>query len=178
PVGLAREARHRARRPALMADKPPKKPFLGESDLVSELDAWDATFDALHDEPAIGNEHVMEWPAPPAETEPSVPAIAAPDPGVTFEDSGPRFDTPLVDLDEAGTLDRRSRPGGWMADPSETDFSDVGANDPPAALGPMLGNRFGDDAHFDHVTQGVDSTMEVEEDQVYTSASRPALPPV
>ena len=39
-----------------MTSKPPPsgkggKPFLGEDDLLSELDAWDATFDALHGGP-------------------------------------------------------------------------------------------------------------------------------
>jgi len=35
--------------------KPPGgKPFLGDDDLVSELDAWDATFDALHGDPEAG----------------------------------------------------------------------------------------------------------------------------
>jgi tetratricopeptide (TPR) repeat protein len=56
--------------------KPPAKPFLGDDDLLSELDAWDATFDALHTGPqvapgaadtaaghATGVEHVIAWPS-------------------------------------------------------------------------------------------------------------------
>ena len=54
-----------------MSDKkapPPKgaKPFLGDEDLFSELDAWDSTFDALHTGPEGGapaQEEVMAWPA-------------------------------------------------------------------------------------------------------------------
>ncbi|MEO7095292.1 MAG: hypothetical protein ABI175_18695, partial [Polyangiales bacterium] len=49
---------------------PPKgggKPFLGDDDLLSELDAWDQTFDALHAEDtsaSIPAAEVMAWPAP------------------------------------------------------------------------------------------------------------------
>jgi hypothetical protein len=42
------------------------KPFLGD-DLNADLDAWDATFDALHGGPdalAPADETVMTWPAP------------------------------------------------------------------------------------------------------------------
>ena len=43
-----------------------------DDDLLSELDAWDATFDALHGSeqgsPAPA-EQVMEWPAPDPTTE-------------------------------------------------------------------------------------------------------------
>ena len=41
----------RSREPLAMADKPkgPQKPFLGEAELASELDAWDDMFDALHE---------------------------------------------------------------------------------------------------------------------------------
>ena len=56
-----------------MTSKPPPsgkggKPFLGEDDLLSELDAWDATFDALHGGPETSANDLaaqpMEWPEP------------------------------------------------------------------------------------------------------------------
>src|SRR3954465_13032317 len=66
--------------------KPPKgtgKPLLGDDDLASELDAWDATFDALHGEEAAGavsSEPVMAWPTPaPQPAQAQAAAAAAPD---------------------------------------------------------------------------------------------------
>ena len=50
--------------PAKGPPKGPVKPFLGGDDLNNELDAWDATFDALHAEDAGGapaSQEVMEW---------------------------------------------------------------------------------------------------------------------
>src|SRR6266436_3267185 len=108
-----------------MAEKPPKKPFLGDTDLASELDAWDATFDALHEpaaEGARGTEQVMDWPAPqPAATEPSVRHPEPIDPGPTFEDIVPSFDDDDQgpQLDEQLTVQRpakrmpATRPPAW-----------------------------------------------------------------
>ncbi len=152
-----------------MAEKPPKKPFLGDEDLASELDAWDATFDALHEEPAegaLGTEPVMEWPVG-APTQPSVPPVRIPEPpdaAHTFEDLAVNFDEAHA-LEPAEQPRKRERPstrppGGWPSDADETDFSELGARQQPEALGEMLG-------------ASVDDDIEVEEDQVYTSASRP-----
>jgi hypothetical protein len=62
-------------RPKTPSKPPGGKPFLGDDDILSELDAWDATFDALHSSgpeegkdaaPAPGlteSQHVIAWPA-------------------------------------------------------------------------------------------------------------------
>lgn len=150
-----------------MSGDKPKKPFLGDEELSSELDAWDDMFDNLiakDDSPLDPNQEVMPWPAP---AEPAVQAAP----------------TPIVDsdIDQQMTLDRavpatvppptagaRSlNAPTWdrtIDSPNETDFSDVGTAGAPAALGEMLGaaprtvpNEFDDD------------------DGVYTSASRPNL---
>jgi len=68
------------------------------------------------------------------------------------------------------------------SDPLETDFSDIGASSPPSALGDFLGARSrvegrGDDEEVDPPTGLVSAPVPVEEDDVYTSASRPNRAP-
>ena len=147
---------------------PPKgaKPFLGDDDLLSELDAWDSTFDALHAEDTgapMPQQEVMAWPAPaptPAPSAPeSAPAAALMDPSSTLDE--PVFasegethadlslddaeDNPDATIDVEIEMPRRSSATSMTAtfdaDPAETDFSDVGAKGAPAALGPMLGRH-------------------------------------
>ncbi|MBV8758094.1 MAG: hypothetical protein JO257_12485 [Deltaproteobacteria bacterium] len=160
-----------------------QKPFLAEDDLNSELDAWDNMFDQLHESgPAALDEQPMAWPAPAAEIAspppPRVPepALTQPDASHTVDDFAP-FEGREPDLDEQMTLDRAT--GGevgdatsltvgaatWDSDPHEADFSDVGATGEPAALGEMLG-----------ANPAIPEAIEpVEEEDVYTSASRPGL---
>ena len=79
-----------------MADKPtkPPKPFLGEAELSTELDAWDSTFDALHTGPEGGapaDEEVMAWPTPTpgpgmVVARPPERALAEREPSHTVED--------------------------------------------------------------------------------------------
>ena len=98
--------------------KPPKgggKPFLNDDDLLSELDAWDATFDALHAEDTstkdeVKHAPVMDWPAPAPiakAAEADIEADAAvPDP--TQLTQLPRAETAAYDdpeLDAQMTLD-------------------------------------------------------------------------
>ncbi|HUJ63354.1 MAG TPA: hypothetical protein VLX92_32870 [Kofleriaceae bacterium] len=164
----------------MSADKPkgPAKPFLGDEELASELDAWDATFDALHggDEAAAASgEHVMTWPEPraqppesqrpttPPPTRVPEPALATPD--RTLDDFAPAFDEqPAMDADvedRTRARPRRMTTGETLDSPhpGETDFSELGADAAPAALGAMLGASRSD--------------SELEDDGVYTSASRP-----
>jgi tetratricopeptide (TPR) repeat protein len=159
-----------------MTDKPkgPAKPFLGADDLNSELDAWDNMFDALHESgPAQPAEAPMEWPAAEA-TVAAEPVLAQPEPSHPADDFAP-FEAREPDgLEEQMTLDRAHeietidappRPSfdTFDAAPDETDFSEVGTEGAPAALGEMLGNAPPPADAFP------------EEEDVYTSASRPGL---
>ncbi|MCX5748342.1 MAG: hypothetical protein NT062_38305, partial [Proteobacteria bacterium] len=86
----AREARARRERCQMSTGgkPPPGKPsFLGGDDLFSELDAWDATFDALHAEPAEG--------ATPEPMLGELTMISTP-----VVDAASTIDTPLPDHDE------------------------------------------------------------------------------
>ena len=157
----------------------PQKPFLAEDDLNSELDAWDNMFDALHESgPAAAEEQPMAWPAPAAEiaSPPPArvpePALAQPEPSHTIDDFAP-FEGREPDLDEQMTLDRAAGAEvgdatsltvgatTWDSDPHEADFSDVGVTGEPAALGEMLGAN--------------PAIPQAEDEDVYTSASRPGL---
>jgi TolA-binding protein len=181
----------------------PAKPFLGDDDLLNELDAWDATFDALHGGPEAqpGNKPVMQWPEPeapePALTQPDptdLVHVGPPDPH-TLEDFGPEADIDdQMTLDgaiEDQTFDRGPARIRTTVDPQETDFSEVGADRPPSALGDLLGRGSPvpppplDDATFDTNLDDEDDDREEtrirrpgsnedEEDDVFTSASRPA----
>ena len=144
-----------------MTSKPPPgkggKPFLGEDDLMSELDAWDATFDALHGGPeasASPGPQPMEWPAAPeVAIDPTTLSRAAPssldddddrqmtldssltiDGSVEADGSGDTFDTFGDPPDPAEEIAR-----ALDVDPLETDFSGVGASGRPRTLGDMLG---------------------------------------
>ena len=192
--------------------KPPKgppkaqaKPFLGDDDLNNELDAWDATFDALHAEDAGGapaNQEVMEWPA--AAPDATVLTVAAAPAEVDIEDQM-TLDRAIDDGGDA-TLDRSLdlRPSGRVRiaettadtfdgdEGAETDFSDVGADGPPAALGEILGRH----TTAPPIDEPEKTRIQVypttprragatqpppddddDEDEVFTSASRPIAPP-
>jgi hypothetical protein len=176
-----------------MSSDKPKKPFLADADLGAELDAWDNMFDALHEageEPPAAAPEVMAWPQPAAQEASPVPEpeLSAPDLSSTLDDLDAQMtlDNAVSD-DEGGDetrLDIQRHPsesandlyaGGpparpsappfaatWEAPASETDFSDVGTEGKPAALGSMLGSpRAQSSAAFE------------DDDEVYTSASRP-----
>ncbi len=189
------------------------KPFLGDDDLASELDAWDATFDALHVDDAAagaaGQEPVMAWPAP-QHTVVSPPPPSASDFGA---DPSSTLDSPVFEdqsIDDQMTLDRGRDDDNdalidvevevplagqrksvdidtFDSDPAETDFSDVGAEGQPAALGEMLG-RHGTVPPIDDLDEPptrIDvkksgpvrassiSDQDDSDDGVFTSASRP-----
>ncbi|MBL9015135.1 MAG: hypothetical protein JNL83_13210, partial [Myxococcales bacterium] len=186
------------------------KPFLGDDDLASELDAWDATFDALHVDDtsaAPAPEPVMAWPAPAA-TIASPPPPSAADFGA---EPSSTLDQPVFEdqsLDDQMTLDRAQDDNDALidvevevplagprtpahvdtydSDPAETDFSDVGAQGQPAALGEMLG-RHGTVPPIDDldepptridlksgpVRRPTVSDEDDSDDGVFTSASRP-----
>ena len=200
--------------------KPPTKgggkPFLGDDDLLSELDAWDQTFDALHAEdtstsiPAAAE--VMAWPAPtPQPPSPQDHAAAE------FGEPSRTLDQPAFgrdpDLEDQMSLDAAIEDNGdatidveigmpyataprnsshaetFDADPAETDFSGVGAEGKPAALGEMLGRRhqtlppIGDDDLPDDSATRIDlksgpirALPDDDDDGVFTSASRPNAP--
>lgn len=81
-------------------DKPSKpgapKPFLGDSELTTELDAWDDMFDNLHGGPeAMLDAAPMEWPAPtpvPIAPAPQVVALPAEEPTQAFDELAPAFE--------------------------------------------------------------------------------------
>ena len=199
---------------------PPKgggKPFLGDDDLLSELDAWDQTFDALHAEDTSTSipvaSEVMAWPSPTPP--PPTPRDRA---AAEFGEPSRTFDQPALgrdpELDEQMTLDAAiedspdatidveigvpyasgprhpSSVDTFDADPAETDFSDVGAEGKPAALGEMLGRRhetlppIDDDEMIDEVATRIDLQSgpiptlpgDDDDDGVFTSASRPRAP--
>ncbi len=184
-------------------DKPgkgPVKPFLGEEELSSELDAWDSMFDNLHDSApveagAATADEPMAWPEPdPAPASSRVPesALTAQDGSHTLDDFPPAFEPRSdADFDGQSTIDRAldgdnppRRATVPAADDSweqanETDFSEVGVEGKPAALGQMLGSS-GELPAFNDVDDDVGATrLDVsraaveDEDEVYTSASRP-----
>ncbi|MGE5186669.1 MAG: hypothetical protein ACM31C_31660, partial [Acidobacteriota bacterium] len=174
--------------------KKPPRPFLDEGELVSELDAWDATFDALHvpEEPAesaapLPAEPVMDWPAPSPEAERSAKA-RVPEPALT----APELSHTLDDLDAQMTLDNaiENEPApsasspAWEIAENETDFSDVGTEGEPAALAEMLGSSSGSLPRVDSEPETelleIESSFDDDDDGVYTSASRPGFvsPPI
>ncbi len=186
-----------------MTEKPRgPKPFLsGEDELSTELDAWDATFDALHTGPEGGapsTEQVMAWPAPapaapppsaPAAPPPSAPAAAPPSAADSLEMTAPRDLQAELELDDHLTLDRgaadravsepAARAGTWDAPAEEADFSDVGGEGVPSALGEILGQRAGTLPPIDDENEA-ETRIDIggdgpEDDGVYTSASRPGL---
>jgi cellulose synthase operon protein C len=188
----------------------PPKPFLGETELSSELDAWDEMFDNLHGAPepdALAAP--MEWPAAAPEPAPTsrVPehALTQPEASRTLDDFSPGFEARGdTELDEQMTLDGaivepRPAPGRlqeWKPTSDETDFSGVGADARPAALGRMLGSaadlpQWADDDDADagetrimppdpEAVRGpvVPAGGWDQEEDVYTSASRPNVKPV
>ncbi len=173
--------------------KGPVKPFLGENELSNELDAWDNMFDALHDGPAAGegNEEVMAWPTPAAEpvvAQPSrvpEPELVQPEASRTLDDFHPELEEQMTldrAIEEGATVDheimpRPSRPAApakfadtFDSDPGETDFSDVGGSGSPSALGAILGGP-----PQPASTRSATPIPAADEDEVYTSASRPNL---
>lgn len=153
-----------------MSGDNPKKPFLGDDELSSELDAWDDMFDNLiakDDAPLDPNQEVMPWPAPAEQAAPINVEPAAPQPIVDADqdlESQMTLDSPV----EASTPIELSHISARTWDKAvdggdETDFSDVGAEGKPAALGEMLGASPAVPNDFD------------DDDGVYTSASRPGL---
>ncbi|MBA3451995.1 MAG: hypothetical protein H0T42_02725, partial [Deltaproteobacteria bacterium] len=187
--------------------KGPTKPFLGSDDLNNELDAWDATFDALHAEDtgvAPAAQEVMEWPPPAPDA--TMLTVAEPAADLDLEDQM-TLDRAVEDADDAddATFDPEAAPnrgsgrvgstmidsfGGELVEGRETDFSDVGADGPPAALGEFLG-RHSTPLPIDEVDQ---TRVQVyptsarrgaatqpppldDDDEVFTSASRPVARP-
>ena len=198
----------------MSASKPPKppgkgpltKPFLGE-DLAAELDAWDQMFDGLHGGPeSAASTGEMAWPeqdpvtiADPASISVEPTTITAIEPGHarggTLDENDSPLAAPMQHRDDATTADRGHvgnppPPDIDIADPMETDFSGVGAEGNPAALGDLLGrspsappmmdedepdtriHKSGRVPRFD--SEDADG---IEDDGVFTSASRPVAPP-
>jgi hypothetical protein len=140
--------------------------FLGDDDLLAELDQWDRTFDALHE-------------ADSATLEALVPAK-------------PEADAPTrVDIEaipDADDVEARPASAGGV----ETDFSDLAPGAQPEALGPMLGREVerpprgattdADDAVGARlgaapIEDPFHEDVFAQEEEVYTSASRPVPPP-
>ncbi|HEX3473572.1 MAG TPA: hypothetical protein VHT91_00950 [Kofleriaceae bacterium] len=127
--------------------KPGSKPFLGDEDL-SELDAWVETFDALHGGLEAGAE-----PARELESTQLVPSLA--EPGDTLRPDS-ELDAPpdLLDLPEPSAPRPSANPAARSFDlgraPSVTAIDDE----------PAEGAAFGSE----------------DEDEVFTSASRPGIP--
>ena len=170
-------------------DKPksPAKPFLDNEELSNDLDAWDATFDALHG----GPEAAAESPAAAVAIEPAI-EISAPAarlaeplrPTPVPEEAQPRATDVEVlarsRRDRHPTIDpitviapapRAPTPAHveLVDDPAETDFSTVGAAEPPSALGAPLGSD------SSRGTRATTPPLD-DDDDVFTSASRPPTP--
>ncbi|MEO8554155.1 MAG: hypothetical protein ABI678_29470, partial [Kofleriaceae bacterium] len=193
--------------------KPPpakagQKPFLGDVELSNELDAWDEMFDGLHGGPeaSAADEPVMAWPPPVAvELESKRPPEAEVelDEQLTLDRAA---DATTVDMPAAAPPTREGKitaqPASFTsdtadADPLETDFSDLGAQGAPSALGDFLGaaKRPTTNDGYDEVDDPATGVVPVrdsrpllrgytpvpvgEEDveDVYTSASRPNVTP-
>src|SRR3569623_443977 len=175
-------------------------PFLGDEELSNELDAWDSMFDNLHGGPeaAAADEPVMEWPAPAPPSKPNrVPEAALPAPERTDEDLPVELDAQLT-LDRAATnalaeethIDVQAAPARAStftkdtaaADPLETAFSEIGAAGPPSALGDFLGaassQRPSTQNGYEEAPEPFAVAVEtIDEEDVYTSASRPRVQP-
>ncbi len=157
----------------MSADKPgkgPQKPFLGDDELSSELDAWDQMFDNLHetapaDAAATGElpqaeVPLGEWPEPAA-----VPPTIVEPPGSRIPQAA------LASNDASHTLDDFA-PAFDPNDPNEADFSSVSADRDAGATGDMPA--------FSEAAEGA-TRLDVaktpaaaeDDDEVYTSASRP-----
>ncbi|HEV7554073.1 MAG TPA: hypothetical protein VGO00_01395 [Kofleriaceae bacterium] len=156
------------------------KPFLGD-DLNADLDAWDATFDALHGGPEARTEHdPMAWPTPAPEHLPDLTKVTRPPPHHDLTDADRRtLDRAISEVDAEAEF-----AGGVTsndADPRETDFSGLGAEGAPAALGDLLG-RGGtappiiDEDHDTRVHRTGPIAQPEDDDGVFTSASRPNVP--
>ena len=149
-----------------MTDDRDKKPALAldEGDLMSEIDAWGDMFDALHEEvPAVAG-------AAPAGGDELLAEKAAAGGGVLDDDP---FAAPAAPPRE---------------DPRETDFSELGIDGPPEALGSLLGAPPpllppDEEQPPSRPSQPIRRPSGLRlggEDEVFTSASRPsvtALPP-
>ncbi len=173
-----------------MTTKPPPgkgKPFLGDDDLFSELEAWDATFDALHGGPeaaaaeALGAKP-MEWPAPAPEPAVDPTTLSRPAPLADLDELDD--DQEAMTLDASLTLDGSLTVEGSTDNefdtfgdppPDETDFSDVGASGRPQTLGDMLGPA-GDQTTLTP-NRAASLPPVGEDDEVFTSASRPTRAP-
>nr|HEX4312726.1 hypothetical protein [Kofleriaceae bacterium] len=163
------------------------KPFLGDDDIVSELDAWDATFDALHETGSELGADPMAWPEPTTMKSPAI-AISTVAPSPVVDDVP--ADVPV------GQVSKRWIPASTSSDtfdeavPNETDFSEVGVSGGPAALGELLGRATTSPPPFtelatdvepsaDATAIGVPALPDLEDDEldeeVLTSASRPDL---
>jgi len=158
-----------------------QKPFLGD-DLNADLDAWDATFDALHGGPESQRqeEDAMTWPAPAPEHLPDMTKVTRPPPQHDLTDADRRtLERAISEVD----VEAEFGPGGTTSndqDPRETDFSGLGADRAPAALGDLLG-RSGTappviDEDHDTRVQRTGPIAQPEDDGVFTSASRPNVP--
>ncbi|HEY0195670.1 MAG TPA: hypothetical protein VGC42_31365, partial [Kofleriaceae bacterium] len=154
------------------------KPFLCDDDL-SELDTWDETFDALH----------MGAPPPPAgdeagEPDPTemldVPAEARP--STRLETVGSELAEPPLarrSPDDPSTLDR-------ALDEDEHEHEHEGGAANPAADLTRIGHLDGDDDPLETDFSGLgggrpaaepdDDEPDNDDDGVFTSASRPAMP--
>lgn len=188
----------------MSADKPkgPAKPFLGEEELSSELDAWDQMFDNLHETvPAdagaapdvLDAAPPMELPEPaPASSRVPEAALTAQDGSRTIDDFLPAFEPraekpledqmPLDNAPEQPASRGRTEVSdyeGWEQPADEADFSDVRTSDDPKALGRSLGS-IGELPAFEDIDDDVGATrLDISrppsdgDDDVYTSASRP-----
>ncbi len=173
-----------------MTSKPPPgkggKPFLGEDDLMSELDAWDATFDALHGGPEAGADpgpQPMEWPAAAeVAVDPTALSRAAPS---SLDDDDDENQMTLdgsmtidgsMDVSQDGSADFDTfgdPPEPIVPDPLETDFSGVGASGRPHTLGDILGPA----PDPTGPNRAMTPLPLADDDEVFTSASRPTRAP-
>ena len=169
----------------MSSNQPPKggKPFLADDDLQSELDAWDEMFDGLHSESALAADDALAAapalvPAPPPATpEPVTSESVAPEPvaqwsGVEDGDLEAQLtldraveESPTIDVEPITMEVDAGEP--FTPDPRETDFSELGAEGEPAALGDILGSS----PHLRPPTAPPRDAFD--EDEVFTSASRP-----
>ena len=81
----------------MSADKPkgPNKPFLGEEELSSELDAWDQMFDNLHEAP-VEAAPAEEGEALAGTFEPAEPSSRVPEAALSAMDASRTLDVGLL----------------------------------------------------------------------------------
>ena len=162
-------------RPKTPSKPPPGKPFLGDDDLFSELDAWDATFDALHggpEEAQAAAQAAGQAPNALGDSQPDLSAWPGPDLGGRPLVSSPELSDPTALIETLAPdprgLDRLGSEFDADPDLAERGYQDPGFQEPgydedlaiDGGLGPELGVEPADEIPDGGPDGGIDDPYE------------------